>query len=117
STVFGDSKIFVESKAFKGGTISTVFGDCILDCSRTGFSDGEQTIRVSGVFGDLSVLLPPGIAYTLGAHTLFGAIDAGQEHRDGFASTVRYRNPGYDAAQKKVRLELSGVFGDIMVHA
>jgi predicted membrane protein len=115
STVFGDSRIMVESRAFRGGTLSSVFGDCTLDCSHAEFAEGDHTVRVSGVFGDVTIILPPGTAYTLGAHTLFGGIDAGREHRDGFASTVNYQNAGYEGAQKRVRLELSGVFGDILV--
>ena len=115
STVFGDSRITAESKTFRGGTLSSVFGDCMIDCSHADFAEGEQTIRVSGVFGDLSVSLPPGTVYAMGAHTLFGGIHAGSEHRDGIASTLSYNHPGYDAAHKRVRLELSAVFGDIVV--
>ena len=116
SSVFGDARIWAESKQFQGGAVSSVFGDCTIDCSAVSFAEGEQTIRVSGVFGDTSVILPPGTVYALGAHTLFGGIHAGTVHRDGISSTVSYSPPEYEAARVKVRLELSAVFGDIEVH-
>ena len=117
STVFGDARIDADSKQFRGGAVSSVLGDCTIDCSHAAFADGEQSVRVSGVFGDMSVILPPGTIYALGAHTLFGSIHAGKVQRDGISSTVSYRPPEYDGARNKVRLELSAVFGDIEVHA
>ncbi len=117
STVLGDARIGADSKQFRGGTVSTVFGDCTIDCSHATFAEGEQSVRVSGVFGDLSVILPAGTVYALGAHTLFGSIHAGKVQRDGISSTVSYRPPEYDDTRNKVRLEISGVFGDIEVHA
>ncbi len=117
SSVFGDARIAAESKHFQGGAVSSVFGDCTIDCAAVVFADGEQTIRVSGVFGDLTVILPHDTVYALGAHTLFGGIHAGTVHRDGVSSTVSYRPPEYEGARTRVRLELSAVFGDIEVHA
>jgi len=116
SSVFGDTRISADSKQFHGGYVSSVFGDCTIDCSAASFADGEQSLRVSGVFGDMSVILPRGTVYALGAHTMFGGIHAGDIHRDGISSSVSNRPAGYDSARTRVRLELSGVFGDIEVH-
>ncbi len=116
STVFGDSRITAQSSQFQGGAVSSVFGDCTIDCTAAVFAGGEQVIRISGVFGDIRVILPAGTVYALGAHTMFGSIHAGDIHRDGISSTVSHRPPDYDQAHTKVRLDLSAVFGDIEVH-
>ena len=115
TTVFGDLDIRVESPAFRRSSLSTVFGDCSFDLSRSTLADGEQLVKVSGVFGDAVIALPPGTAHALAAHTLFGGIDAGGEHRDGISSSLTYRSPNYEATSTKVRVEVSAVFGDIRV--
>jgi hypothetical protein len=117
TTVFGDLDIAMESPAFRGGSLSTVFGDARLDLSHATIAGGEQRLKVTGVFGDTTVWLPAGTRYALTAHTLFGGIDANGQRRDGIGSSLRYRMPGFDAAPSRVHIDVSAVFGDITVRA
>ena len=117
ATVFGDLDIDMETPAFQGGSLSTVFGDARLDLSHSTPAEGEHRVRISGVFGDTTVWLPAGTPFALSAHTLFGGIEANGQHRDGIAPSLSYRMPGFETAVRKITLDISAVFGDITVRA
>ncbi|HTY58948.1 MAG TPA: cell wall-active antibiotics response protein LiaF [Bacteroidota bacterium] len=115
SNVFGDVDIRVTSRAFRGGSATTVFGDITVDCQQGGLADGEQSLSVSGVFGDARVIVPPGVALDVTAHTLAGDASVLDQKRSGISSSVTYVTPGYASAPKRLRLRVSQVFGDINV--
>lgn len=117
TTVFGDLDIVMETPAFQGGSLSTVFGDARFDLSHSTPAEGEHRVRISGVFGDTTVWLPAGTPYALSAHTLFGGIEANGQHRDGIAPSLSYRMPGFETAVRRITLDISAVFGDITVRA
>src|SRR5437870_669625 len=65
SNVFGDMFVSVTSQNFKGGSISTVFGDCDVDLSHSVIADGEHELKVHGVFGDTSIILSKDAAVSI----------------------------------------------------
>ena len=117
STVFGDVDVSVRSPNFRGGLLSTVFGDCTCDLVHSSVSPGEQVLRATTVFGDIYVSPPEGVPHALAAHTLFGKIRAGGDIRDGFSTSLIVQDQSYPDAGSKLRLEVSTVFGDIRMGA
>jgi lia operon protein LiaF len=115
SNVFGDVDIRVTSPAFTGGSATTVFGDIRVDCHQGGLADGEHHLSVSGVFGDSSVIVPPGAALDITAHSLAGDVSVLDQKQSGFSPSIRFTTPGFDGAPKRLRLTVSQVFGDIDV--
>ncbi|RPH37831.1 hypothetical protein EHM92_01685 [bacterium] len=113
SAVFGDLSLHVMSTNFKGGTVSTVFGDTMIDLSSATLADGENMLKLSGTFGDARLMLAPSMPYAISARSLFGAIQAAGQKRDGFSSSLELQSPEYASALKKVRIEATAVFGDI----
>ncbi len=117
SNVFGDLNVRVTSKAFQGGTVSTVFGDSVLDLRECALAPGEQRLTLHGVFGDCSIRLPANTAYALSANTVFGSLRTPDQHRDGMGSKIDVDSPGYANAGTRIRISASEVFGDIRVEA
>jgi lia operon protein LiaF len=113
SSVFGDLALRPVSSNFKGGKISTVFGDTTVDLSAAALADGESKIKLSGVFGDVRLMLSPSMPYALSASSLFGAIQAADQKRDGFSSNLHVQSPEYSTAGKRLYIDVSHVFGDI----
>jgi hypothetical protein len=113
STVFGDLSIRPLSANFKGGTVSTVFGDTAIDLTSATLADGENKLTLSGVFGDVRIMLAPTMSYAISANSLFGAIQAAGQKRDGFSSTLTLQSPEYSTTPKRLSIEVSQVFGDI----
>ena len=115
SNVFGDVDIRITSPSFRGGSATTVFGDILVDCHGGGLADGEHKLTVSGVFGDSRLIVPPGVALDITAHSLVGDASVLDQKRGGISASVRYTTPGFDAAPKRLRISVSQVFGDIDV--
>jgi predicted membrane protein len=115
SNVAGDVALSTSSRAFNGGTVTTVFGDVTIDCRAAAFAAGESTLKISAVFGDATVFMPPGSALRVTAHTLFGDADVFGVRRGGISAHVTYETPGFAAAPARLLVEISQVFGDIDV--
>jgi predicted membrane protein len=115
SNVFGNVELNVMSQNFKGGAVSTVFGDCRIDLSRTTLAVGENRLSVSGVFGTIVLTLPPGAAFSLSANAFLGSVRVQANQQSGFAPAVVLESPDYAGASKKLRLHLSQVFGELEV--
>jgi lia operon protein LiaF len=114
-SVFGDQSLVCTSATCKWVTSSSVIGDIRLDLRGMRPFEGECVVRLSGVIGDLKVLLPSGIPVAIGAHSLLGCVEANGEHHDGFSSTCKYRSEGYDRTVQRLHIQLSSVLGDITV--
>jgi predicted membrane protein len=115
ATVFGDCSVRVSSDNFRGGTVSTVFGDTVVDCSAATLSPGEQRLNISGVFGDTQLWLPKEAAFRLTSSTVFGDIRCKDQKQEGFSPSLRYESPGYSSAERRLRVDISQVFGDVTV--
>ena len=51
-----------DSADFKGGDVTTVFGNCIVDLTGATTGAGEHALRVDTVFGKVAILVPTSIA-------------------------------------------------------
>jgi lia operon protein LiaF len=70
---------------------------------------------VSGVFGNSLVILPAGLAYAVEASTLFGTVRVGDQKSEGIGRSSKYESPDYSNASRKLKIDVSGVFGDVEV--
>ncbi len=113
SSVFGDMSLRPLSSNFKGGNISTVFGDTTVDLSSATLAEGDNRLKLTGVFGDVRIVLAPSMPYRIHAQSLFGAVQAAGQKRDGFSSNLVIESPEYSSASKKLNIDVSQVFGDI----
>ncbi|HTX20100.1 MAG TPA: cell wall-active antibiotics response protein LiaF [Bacteroidota bacterium] len=115
SNVFGDLDLKVNSKEFRGGSISNTFGDMNIDLSEIELAEGEQLLKVDGVFGDLHVLVPKTIEIYVTAHSVFGDIRVLGNVKSGFGQDISYTSTNYASAGKKLRIVSHQVFGDVKV--
>lgn len=117
SHLMGEIDAAVESKAFRGGTVSTVFGEIRLDCTRALLADGEHSLTASTVFGEIHIVLPVGWEYSVDATTVLGEVEAAQTRRGGVFSHVVSVTQGYAGAARRLRIHVSTVFGEVRVVA
>jgi predicted membrane protein len=115
SSVFGHIDLKVTSHQFKGGSISTVFGESFVDLSSAKFADGEHELRVHGVFGDSRIILPPGAAAAISASSVFGELIISGQRKGGFSSEIQHLTPDYDQASNRMKISITRVFGAINV--
>ena len=115
SNVFGDLDVKITSQEFRGGFVTTTFGDSHIDLSRVEMAEGESLLRIDGVFGDVHVLAPRNCGVLVTAKTVFGDVSIMGVKKTGFAQEVVQKTDGYDAAPKKLKIYMNQVFGDVKV--
>lgn len=115
SNVFGDVDRSISSNNFKGGSISTVFGDCVIDLTKASLADGRHELKIHGVFGDTSVIVPKQMAAVVNANSTFGSVTVFDQHKAGFSSGMNGTTPDFESSAGKLTITISRVFGDIRV--
>ncbi len=115
SQVFGNIYSRVTSQSFKGGSVSTVFGDALIDLTDVVLAEGEHELRVHGVFGNTVVILPKGAAVWVVASALFGSLTVMGQHKGGISSDIQITTTSYAAAPARLKITLSRIFGDARV--
>ena len=115
SKMFGDVKLRFESQDFNGGSSSTMIGEIALDLSQSNIKSGEKILRLSGVIGEISVLLPKTLKVSVKANVTIGDIKILDTTDDGFFINRTYQSEGYETAKKKLNISISQVIGDIEI--
>ncbi len=115
SNVFGDVDMKITSTDFHGGSISNVFGDMNIDLSEIQLAEGEQTLKLDGVFGDMHVLVPKTIEVYVTAHSVIGDMRVLGNVKSGFGQQISYSTLNYPGATKKLRLITNQVFGNAKI--
>jgi hypothetical protein len=115
SNVFGDVHTQVTSQNFKGGSISTVFGNGIVDLSNASIAPGDHELRIHGVFGNLTIVLRHGMAASISANTLFGDVVNLGQSRSGISPDVLTATSSFTTATNRLKISAHAVFGSIRV--
>jgi len=115
SSVFGDLDLKINAKDFRGGRISNTFGDMNIDLSEIELAEGEQLLKLDGVFGNLHVLVPKTIELFVTTHSVFGDVRVLGNIKSGFGQEISYASPNYPAANKRLRIVSNQIFGDVKV--
>ncbi len=115
SNVFASIFITNSSQNFKGGSVSTVFGDCIVDLAKCMFTDGEHVLQVHSVFGKTSVILPRGSAVFISASSILGKLTVLDQHKGGISASIDTKTNEYETSSRKLKIHISQVFGNVHV--
>ncbi|MBI1803996.1 MAG: cell wall-active antibiotics response protein [Ignavibacteriae bacterium] len=115
SIVFGDIFFTATSQNFKGGSLSTVFGDGVVNLSNIRIAEGDHVLRVHGVFGKTTIILPPDGAIVITASSVLGDMSILGQRRGGFSSDLRTATSSYTSASNRLTININRVFGEIRV--
>lgn len=115
NNVFGDIQLKIDSESFDGGSLSNVFGDIRLDLSGVKLTQEVTKIHVSGVFGDVTINTPDGIALAARGNCVAGDISIRGSKKDGLFPNLTYQDDAYPNAKQKIDLQCSIVFGSIII--
>nr|WP_251027368.1 cell wall-active antibiotics response protein LiaF [Exiguobacterium sp. J14376] len=90
--------------------------DLEIDLTHAYVPEGETLIVVSGVVGDVRILLPSGYDYTLDTSIGFGSVKTDVRRIPTFFNRrIQYRAPEYDEAVRKVRIHVMLGIGNVEV--
>lgn len=115
SNVFGDVFLNISSRNFKGGSISTTFGDSDVDLSTSIIAAGDHILRVQGVFGNCRIILPKDAPVAVSASTTFGKLNILGQMKDGISSGIDTATSTYRERSSGLKIIASTVFGNVVI--
>ncbi len=116
SNVFGDIRVTLESKNFKGGTIRTSFGDVVVDATSVGVTEGEKRLYLTTTFGSIKFAVPRELPIKVQAGNMAGDIKIFGEKWDGLSIRASYESENYESSSTRLHVICHLTFGDIKVY-
>jgi predicted membrane protein len=116
SKTFGDLNLVMKDSEVDGLKCNTVFGDCSINLADARLKPGVNTIDVSGVFGDVTIIVPSTMEAKAYASCTFGDIYLFGQTDSGISNSVQHQTEGFDTAASKVSIWTSMTFGDIKIY-
>jgi hypothetical protein len=80
-------------------------GDVRLDFSQASLATGESTIKVFGLVGNVSLVIPEGLPVSVSSHAILTDGTVYGKKQERFFSPVRVGSGGEDAAAARARVE------------
>jgi predicted membrane protein len=90
-------------------------GDVRLDMSRADVPPGETILRVIGLVGDVRVVIPAEMGLALNSTAFVADIRTPEGKRDAILTTFRWTTDDYEAAERRVSLEVIRFVGGIRI--
>ena len=74
SAVFGERNLNFDDQEFTGANLSAIFGSALLDLRRATVP-ADCVIETSAIFGQVDILVPPGVNVVINGNPIFGAVE------------------------------------------
>jgi len=89
--------------------------DVDLDLTQADIPVGETRLTFYGFIGDIDIFAPSSVAFMVTSQSFItsGKLPGGKE--DAILAPVTYASPGYDQAERRLRIEASMFLADVAV--
>ncbi len=115
SVTFGEYNVVIDSQSFKGGRLTTTFGEMNVDLTRVKLAEGLNILNLNSTFGELNVSLPKDMPVRVTASVVAGDIKITNQKWDGLNKRAVWQSDSYDSASAKLDISSQIVFGEIKV--
>jgi len=105
----------LKNDQFKGGSVSNSIGDITLDLSEIALKEGEQNLTLSGFIGDVTLLPPKNVPFSIHASVSLGDLNLFGQKDDGFGVSRDYKSEGFDSVSTKINISISYFIGDVKI--
>lgn len=95
--------------------LSHALCDVTLDLSKAVIPDGESTIVISGLIGDVDIYVPYDMPVSVVSTALMGDLKILERRHSGFGCRVYAATPGFGHAPRRVKIAVSLLIGDVDV--
>lgn len=90
-------------------------GDVRLDLSEAQIPAGETQLRIVSFIGDVRLQVPSGVGVSIASTALISTIRAFGRKDESFVVPSHLASDGYDASERKIRLELFAFISEARV--
>ncbi|WP_433944066.1 cell wall-active antibiotics response protein LiaF [Paenibacillus sp. SN-8-1] len=90
-----------------------VLGEHDIDLSLAIVEERENIIMFQGVVGDIDLVISEDYGVEIEAFVMFGQIEFGPDKETGMVNRLFWRSPNYELREKKVKIMISYLVGDI----
>lgn len=95
--------------------ISGFIGDVKIDLSKAIIPEGENTIVISGIIGDIDIYVPADLEVMITSSAFVGDMDIIGDRSSGLSSKIHASSPNYESSSRKVKISISLFIGDVDV--
>ncbi|MBA4494151.1 cell wall-active antibiotics response protein LiaF [Paenactinomyces guangxiensis] len=95
--------------------MSYAISDVKIDLSKAIIPEGENTIVISGLIGNVDIYIPDDLDVSIAATVTAGYLDVPGFKQGGVNRQVQLATKGFDQARRRVKISVSMLFGDIGV--
>jgi lia operon protein LiaF len=95
--------------------ISGFIGDVKIDLSKAIIPEGESTIVISGLIGDIDIYVPADLEVAITSSAFVGDMDIIGDRSSGLSSKIHTVSPHYESSSRKVKISISLFIGDVDV--
>ncbi|MCT2535576.1 cell wall-active antibiotics response protein LiaF [Aquibacillus koreensis] len=111
----GDHKFNTPNWKVEPMELWNAVGDYHLDFTKAFIPDKEIPIRIQGWAGDIRILMPENLEFSLEAHVKAGDIHVFGESSEGISRELSFVTPNYDESTRKLNIYLNLKAGSIRV--
>lgn len=116
SSVFNDIDLTIESKNFKGGSVSTFIGDISLDISNVELKDTNKILRVSSFIGDIYIKIPENYNLSFDCSTALGDLKVLDKSSNGLFRNLKFEVVKSESSIQKIQIITSQLIGDLKIN-
>jgi lia operon protein LiaF len=110
--ILGDLRIGGPQWNAQDRDIFTLIGDVDIDLRGSAIPEGETTLHVRSLIGDIDVMAPAGVGVFASVSALIGDLRVLGKRRDGFFQDLTLSTPDYATATRRIRIEIDMLIGD-----
>jgi lia operon protein LiaF len=101
----------------KPTNVSHFIGDTTIDLTKAAIPHGVTPIQISAFIGDVKIYVPndADVAVSVTSSVFMGDQQVLNRYENGMFKSMKEESPGYELADKKVKLNISMFIGDIVV--
>lgn len=89
--------------------------DTTIDLSKAVIPDGESTLVISSLIGDVDIYVPYDMPVSVGATAIMGDLKILDHRHSGFGCRIHTETPGYRQSSRRVKITVSLLIGDVDV--
>lgn len=84
-----------------------------LDFTEASFPNGEAVIKIFSFVADVKVILPEDVGLSLESNSFASELKGFTEKEERTLNSLEFETPGYEAASKRVKLQIFGFVSEI----